>query len=64
MIYTLFRDSVNTIQKYLNDINFKNIFLTNYFWHIDEKRRAKNEIFLNPLSKAEKQTNGLLKPFS
>lgn len=64
MIYTIFRDSIKMIQNYLNNIDFNNVYLTPYFWHIDKKRENEGKIFLRPLSKAEKRANGLLKPIS
>lgn len=64
LLYTIFRDSIQMIRNYLNNIDFLNIFLTPYFWHIDKKREEAGEIFLRPLSKAERKINGLLKPFS
>ncbi|MFH4975207.1 hypothetical protein AB6A40_001916 [Gnathostoma spinigerum] len=64
MIYTLFRDSIVMIRKYLNDINFNNVFLTPYFYEIDAKRKARGQVFLVPLSRAERKRNGLLNLFS
>ncbi|VDN06680.1 unnamed protein product [Thelazia callipaeda] len=52
------------LKNYLNNIDFNNVFLTPYFWHIDEKRRNDGQIFLYPLSKAEIQANKLMTPFS
>ncbi|VDM43244.1 unnamed protein product [Toxocara canis] len=64
LLYTIFRDSVQMIRRYLNNVDFQNVFLTPYFWHIDKKREEAGQIFLRPLSKAERRVNGLLKPFS
>ncbi|KAM3716664.1 E3 ubiquitin-protein ligase [Dirofilaria immitis] len=64
MIYTIFRDSVKMIRNYLNDIDFDNIYLTSYFWHIDCKREQEGKIFLYPLSKAEIHANNLMTPIS
>uniref|UniRef100_A0A914ZU26 Dendritic cell-specific transmembrane protein-like domain-containing protein n=1 Tax=Parascaris univalens TaxID=6257 RepID=A0A914ZU26_PARUN len=64
LLYTIFRNSIQMIRNYLNNIDFLNIFLTPYFWHIDKKREEAGEVFLRPLSKAERKINGLLKPFS
>lgn len=64
MIYTIFRDSVKMINNYLNDIDFGNVYLTPYFWHIDHKRENEGKIFLHPLSKAEMHANNLMAPIS
>ncbi|CAG9537036.1 unnamed protein product [Cercopithifilaria johnstoni] len=64
MIYTIFRDSVTMIRNYLNDIDFNNVYLTPYFWHIDRKRQNEKKIFLYPLSKAEMRANNLMTPIS
>uniref|UniRef100_A0A0R3RPI2 DC_STAMP domain-containing protein n=1 Tax=Elaeophora elaphi TaxID=1147741 RepID=A0A0R3RPI2_9BILA len=64
MIYTIFRDSVGMIRNYLNDIDFDNVYLTPYFWHIDRKRENEGKIFLYPLSKAEMHANNLMTPMS
>ncbi|VDM15305.1 unnamed protein product [Wuchereria bancrofti] len=64
MIYTIFRDSVKMINNYLNDIDFDNVYLTSYFWHIDRKRKNEAKIFLHPLSKAEMRANNLMTPIS
>uniref|UniRef100_A0A183ED76 DC_STAMP domain-containing protein n=1 Tax=Gongylonema pulchrum TaxID=637853 RepID=A0A183ED76_9BILA len=64
MIYTIFRDSIKMIRNYLNNIDFNNVYLTPYFWRIDKKRAKEGKIFLWPLSKAEKRSNGLMKPIS
>ncbi|VBB29535.1 unnamed protein product [Acanthocheilonema viteae] len=64
MIYTIFRDSVKMIRNYLNDIDFDNVYLAPYFWHIDRRRENEGKIFLNPLSKAEMHANNLMTPIS
>ncbi|VDK74756.1 unnamed protein product [Litomosoides sigmodontis] len=64
MIYTIFRDSVKMIRNYLSDIDFDNVYLTSYFWHIDCKRKNEGKIFLHPLSKAEMHANHLMTPIS
>ncbi|VDK49235.1 unnamed protein product [Anisakis simplex] len=64
LLYTLFRDSIQMIRNYLNNIDFKNVFLNSYFWRIDEKRQENGQVFLNPLSRAEWKANRLMKPFS
>ncbi|VDK88470.1 unnamed protein product [Onchocerca ochengi] len=64
MIYTIFRDAVEMIRNYLSDIDFNNVFLTPYFWHIDRKREQEGKIFLYPLSKAEMRANNLMQPIS
>uniref|UniRef100_A0A7I4KKS7 DC_STAMP domain-containing protein n=1 Tax=Brugia malayi TaxID=6279 RepID=A0A7I4KKS7_BRUMA len=64
MIYTIFRDSVKMINNYLNDIDFDNVYLTSYFWHIDRKRKNEGKIFLHPLSNAEMRANNLMTPIS
>lgn len=64
LLYFIFRDAISMIKNYLNNIEFNNVYLTKYFWHIDKRRREAGEIFLYPLSKAEIKANGLLKPIS
>uniref|UniRef100_A0A1I7W4F8 DC_STAMP domain-containing protein n=1 Tax=Loa loa TaxID=7209 RepID=A0A1I7W4F8_LOALO len=52
------------IRNYLNDIDFDNVYLTPYFWHIDRKRKNEGKVFLYPLSKAEIHANNLMTPIS
>lgn len=51
------------IRSYLNDIEFKNHFMTSYFWFIDEKRKLDGKPYLRPLSNAEVKRFGLRSPF-
>lgn len=64
MIYTIFRNSVKMIHDYLNNIDFDNVYLTPYFWHIDRKRKNEGKLFLYQLSKAEMHANNLMTPIS
>lgn len=62
LVYSIFKDVITMISNYLNNIDFKNSFLTTYFWYIDEKRKNAGQIYLKPLSKAEMKKNSLMSP--
>uniref|UniRef100_A0A1I8A7C8 DC_STAMP domain-containing protein n=1 Tax=Steinernema glaseri TaxID=37863 RepID=A0A1I8A7C8_9BILA len=63
-IYTMFRDCVNMLTNYLNNIDFKNTYMTRYFYYIDEKRKIEGKQPLLPLTKAEIKKHNLMSPFS
>ncbi|KAI6214021.1 hypothetical protein M3Y94_00219800 [Aphelenchoides besseyi] len=64
LIYCIFRDSIALIRGYLNDIEFKNFYLTSYFWRIDRKRQTAGLPFLEPLNRAETRRHKLRSPYS
>ncbi|KAI6189950.1 DC-STAMP domain-containing protein [Aphelenchoides bicaudatus] len=64
LIYFIFRDTIQMIRSYLNDIEFKNHFTTSYFWYIDKKRQFDGHTYLKPITKKEIQRYNLRSPFS
>ncbi|CAD5222649.1 unnamed protein product [Bursaphelenchus okinawaensis] len=55
LVYMIFKGAVNMIRSYLTDINFKNIFLSQYFWRIDYKRMLMGQIYLGKVKRSEKK---------
>ncbi|KAI6200304.1 DC-STAMP domain-containing protein [Aphelenchoides besseyi] len=64
LVYCIFRDSIALIRGYLNDVEFKNFYLTSYFWHIDKKRQTAGLPFLEPLNRAEIRRHKVRSPYS
>jgi hypothetical protein len=74
--YFVFKNCVLIIVNYLNDIEYKNYFITPYFWylfnlkiiliiyrHIDSKREKEGKVFLRPLRKEEIKFNHIISPY-
>ena len=64
IVYFIFKDVISMISNYLEDVDFKNYFLTSYFWYIDEKRNIFKKSCLKSLKKNEMKKFELLNPFS
>uniref|UniRef100_A0A7E4ZXG7 DC_STAMP domain-containing protein n=1 Tax=Panagrellus redivivus TaxID=6233 RepID=A0A7E4ZXG7_PANRE len=64
MVYSILSDVITMLSSYLNNIDFKNTFLTAYFHYIDQKRKQAGEESLIPLSRAEIHRNKLMTAFS
>lgn len=54
-VYCLYRDCYAFVDRFLNDIEFNNIYITRYFEHLDERRRIDESITrsLLPLTRFE-----------
>lgn len=62
-VYVIFRDAVRTVRAYLADVEFKNHFLTHYFWRLDLRRRLAGLPHLGRVKRAEKRAYHLRSPY-